>query len=272
MSISDIRAIDVHAHIGTYYRGVDPLLDSLCSGDCGVVQDRAAAAGVEATFVSSLPALMPRGDADPIGGNAGLAQSIQDCPGIYQWVVVDPTKPETFEQATEILESPRCVGVKIHPEEHCYPITEHAERIFSIAAERGAIIQSHSGEENSLPGDFVPFADRYPSVTLIISHLGHSADGDLSHQVRAIAAARHGNMYTDTSSAKSIHRGLLEWAVGEIGSERIMMGTDSPLYDAPMHRGRINGANLPDRDKQMILRENALRIFASTLKDPQASS
>ncbi len=265
MSPQAIRAIDVHAHIGRFAGAATDLLNDLHSGDADMVLDRARAAGVEATFVSPLEALMPRGGGDPLGGNAELAGKISAYPGLYQWVVVDPLTPRTFAQAAEILSSPRCVGIKIHPEEHRYPITEHGEDIFAFAAEHGAVIQSHSGEANSLPIDFVPFANEYPATVLIVSHFGYSTDDDLSRQVRAVEAARHRNIYTDTSSSKSINRGLIEWAVGEIGSDRIFFGTDSPLYDAPMHRGRIDHADISDEDRNRILRGNALRVFGAWL-------
>ena len=266
MSPQTIRAIDVHAHIGRFAGAATDLVNDLHSGDADTVLDRAREAGVEATFVSPLEALMPRGGGDPVAGNAALAGRISSYPSLYQWVVVDPLTPQTFAQAAQILSSPRCVGIKIHPEEHCYPITEHGESIFAFAAEHGAIIQSHSGEANSLPMDFLPFANEYPDTVLIVSHLGFSANDDLGLQVRAVGAARHRNIYTDTSSSKSINRGLIEWAVGEVGSERIFFGTDSPLYDAPMHRGRIDHADISDEDRNRILRGNALRVFSTALK------
>jgi predicted TIM-barrel fold metal-dependent hydrolase len=100
-------------------------------------------------------------------------------------------------------------------------------------------------------------------VTLILAHLGNSgAAGDSAElQVRAIQAARHGNVYADTSSAQSLLPGLIEWAVGEVGAERILFGTDTPLYFAPSQRARIDHADLSDEQKRLILWENARRIL-----------
>lgn len=115
-----------------------------------------------------------------------------------------------------MLALPKCMGIKIHPEEHGYPIARYGRAIFEFAARRQVIIQSHSGEKNSLPADFVKLANDFPQVQLIISHLGCGWDGDLTHQVRAIQQSKHGNVYTDTSSAKSITSNLLEWAVDDL--------------------------------------------------------
>jgi hypothetical protein len=160
-----------------------------------------------------------------------------------------------------MLHLPHCVGIKIHPEEHCYPVREFGDDIFSFAAARRAVVLSHSGERNSLPADLAVFADRFPEVRLILAHLGCGWDDRLDHQVRAIQASRHGNIYCDTSSARSVMPALIEWAVTEIGAGRILYGTDSPLYSAAMQRARIDSAELSDADKQVILRDNAYRLL-----------
>ena len=79
--------------------------------------------------------------------------------------------------------------------------------------------------------------------------------------MRAIQASKHGNVLTDTSSMRSIMSGLIEWAVGEVGAERILYGTDTPCYFAPSQRARIDRADLTDTEKRMILRDNAKRLL-----------
>ena len=80
-------------------------------------------------------------------------------------------------------------------------------------------------------------------------------------QVRAIQESTAGNVYVDTSSARSIMPGLVEWAVSEIGAERILYGTDTPLYSASMQRARIDLADVTDEQKRLILRENAISLL-----------
>ena len=259
--IEAIQAIDVHAHFGPCRGAKFPLTGELMSGEVEVVLERARLANTKFTMVSPTEALMPRLQGDPLSGNAHAAELVAQTQGLLQWVVVDPLKPKTFDQAAELLNRPRTAGIKIHPEEHGYPISDRGKLIFTFAARHGAIVQTHSGEEKSLPADFVKLADAFPEVTLIISHLGCGWDDDLSHQVRAIQQSRHGNLFTDTSSAKSITSGLIEWAVAEIGADHILYGTDSPLYFAPMQRARIDKAEISDSDKRLILHDNAARLF-----------
>lgn len=261
--LHQIPAIDVHGHFGNYIGdGSNPFADTLYSGDAAEVVRRASAANIVLTFVSPLSALKPRFQADAVAGNIEAARIVAQMPGLKQYVVIDPQRAETYAQAAEMLAQPQCVGIKIHPEEHGYPIHEQARPIFEFAAQHGAIILTHSSEQNTLAADFVPWANEFPEVRLILAHIGCGWDGDLTHQVRAIQQSRHGNIFADTSSARSITPGLIEWAVDEVGVDRILFGTDTPLYHAAMQRARIDHADLTDDAKRKILRENAIRLFS----------
>ncbi len=125
-------------------------------------------------------------------------------PALRFWTIVDPSVPESFEQSDELLRHERCAGIKIHPHAHAYEIREHGPALLGFAAERNAVVLAHSGDIGSYPEDFVPFADRYPDIQLILAHLGNSDDGSISRQVEAIERARNGNLWVDTSSARSM--------------------------------------------------------------------
>jgi len=163
-----------------------------------------------------------------------------------------------------MLKSPHCVGIKIHPEEHAYRISDCGDELFSFFEEVDAPVMTHSGCPNSLPAAFVPFANKYPKVRMLLAHLGNGAgdNGKVDLQVRAVQAAEHGNLWVDTSSARSILPGLIEWAVEELGAERLLFGSDTPLYHVALQRTRIEMAEISDEAKRIILRENALKFFS----------
>ncbi|MCH2210251.1 MAG: amidohydrolase family protein [Fuerstiella sp.] len=96
---------------------------------------------------------------------------------------------------------------------------------------------------------------------------GGGAAGDPTLQVRAIQDCRHDNVFVDTSSARSILPGLVEWAVAEIGSERVLFGTDAPLYSTAMQRIRIDSAEITDNQKFDILYRNAERLLGLDSSD-----
>jgi predicted TIM-barrel fold metal-dependent hydrolase len=233
-----------------------------CSAS-GVVERARQQAHVELTIASPLAGLMPRGGSDPVTANEEAAATAASTEGLLQWVIVHPDVPRTFEQAERMLEQEQCVGIKLHPEEHQYPIREHGAAMFELAARHDAVVLVHSGDPLSLPVDFLPWADEFSNITLLLAHLGNGggAAGDPTLQVRAIQASRHGNVLVDTSSARSILPGLVEWAVAEVGAEKILFGTDTPLYSVAMQRARIDQAQISESDKRAILYSNAQRVL-----------
>ena len=120
---------------------------------------------------------------------------------------------------------------------------------------------THSGCPGSFAEDFIGFGNRYPNVPLILAHLGNSVDGNLSRQVCALKRANNGNVYIDTSSAKSINSGLIEWAVSEVGAQHLLFGTDTPLYFAACQKARIEYAEMEEEAKRAILFENAAKLL-----------
>jgi uncharacterized protein len=268
MQSSDIQAIDIHGHYGDYHHDETSLsVKRFMSADTVTVVERARRAGITTTIVSPLSGLLPRGQADAVQANKEAARMVAETDGLLQWVIVHPLQPQTYLQADEMLQQSQCVGIKIHPEEHVYPIREQGKALFEFAARHDAVVLTHSGDPYSHPTDFVEFANAHKNITLILAHLGNGgcASGDTELQVRAIQASRHGNVYVDTSSARSLLPGLIEWAVQEIGADRILFGTDTPLYFTAMQRSRIDHSEITDQEKRLILFENARRIFPDSL-------
>jgi hypothetical protein len=265
MDSREIQAIDVHGHYGPYATPrCHGLINQWMSGDAEEVVERAKTANIELTIVSPLLGLLPRGEADAAEGNDDAERIVPRFKELRQWVIVDPRNPKTYEQAEAALEHPHCVGIKIHGEEHIYYIRDHGDAIFEFAAKHRAVIMAHSGHRHTMPLDFVPFADRYPEAKLILAHLGNNGDcedKDPTHQVRAVQASKHGNVFTDTSSARSILPHLIEYAVSEVGAEKILFGTDTPLYHSCNQRARIDGADFGDDAKRRILRNNAVELL-----------
>ena len=175
-----------------------------------------------------------------------MTQSIDD---LFQWVVIDPRQPELFRQAETLLTLDKALGIKIHSVCHGYSILEYGDAIFSFANDHRATVVMHPDRI----ADMVAFADKYPRMRLVIAHL------DDEEHVEAMAAAKHRNIYTDTSGGASGANHTLEYAVETVGADRIFFGTDG--YSAPFQKGRILLSSISEEDKQKILLQNALREF-----------
>lgn len=255
-----MKAIDVHGHLGLYDLGAATLRDRLMTAGVEVVRRRAQAVDVRLTVVSHIEALAPyRGD--PLRANEKAREAAEQQADIRFWAVLDPRRPETFKQVEALLGHPRCKGVKLHPTWHEYDICDYGEQVFEFAAHHRAVVISHSGCQRAFPEDFVPFANRYPAASLILAHLGNSADGNLSRQVYALKRAESGNIYIDTSSSASLNGALIEWAVGEVGAGHLVFGSDTPLYSVASQKARIEYAEIDEAAKQAILYGNAARLL-----------
>ena len=256
------KAIDVHGHLGDpscfpqtelekeFYR---LSLESL-KRDCKENH-------ITAAFLSPMEAIFPSDEKMLLNANSHMEALSAENDWLYQWVVVDPKFPASYLQAERILRNKKCVGVKIHSDAHGYAIEEFADDIFALCDRTNAVLEAHSGDKMSLPENMIPFADKYPNVKLIVSHLGHGYDGCVDHQIRAIKAAKNGNIYTDVSSARSLLNNLVEWAVEQVTCHKILFGTDTPLHHIPMMKCRIETANLSEQAKKAILYQNAYELF-----------
>ena len=248
-----IRAIDIHSHINHGSR-----FDSRPGSRINKIMlddmwEMYRAANIETMFCSTYASVITA--EETAEENRYLTEIARREKNLYQWVVVDPRSEETFLQAEELLNTEKCVGVKLHPPCHGYTFAEYGDRIFSRLAEHNPILLIHPEME----ADYIlPFANRYPSVTFIMAHMGSFNDED--SYAKAVEGAKHGNVYIDTSGLASYNNRVVEYTVGRVGSEHILFGTDT--YASGFQRGRIAYAMISDEDKYNILRHNAERLFA----------
>ena len=168
---------------------------------------------------------------------------------MYQWVVIDPRQEETYEQAEQMLSHSKVLGIKIHPTYHSYNILDYGDALFSFAERHRAVVLMHPQYISEMP----KYADKYPSMKLIIAHLG-----SMEH-IEAVANAKNGNIFVDTSAGNCNLNSIVEYAVSCVGSEKILFGTDT--YACSYAYPRIALADLPMEDKENILWKNALRLF-----------
>ena len=134
-TIQDLPAIDAHAHYGICDRGPSARLSNFfMSADAATVVARARAANVQWTVVSPLLGLISGSKTNAEAGNDEAVRVVEQTPGLLQWVLLNPLQPRTFDQTRERLVCPKCMGIKIHPEEHGYKIAEQGKALFEFAA------------------------------------------------------------------------------------------------------------------------------------------
>lgn len=182
--------------------------------------------------------------------NEKLAAQVAEDGRVYQWLVLDPRQEILFNQIRKRINDPKVLGIKIHSIGHKYGILEYGDKIFSFADELSCFVLMHPDHIT----DMVAFADKYPNMKLIIAHIHSTLYADV------IAAAKHGNIFADTSGGDSRQNNVIEYTVERVGSEKIFFGTDT--YSAGFQTGRILYSRIGERDKENILYRNAKRCFA----------
>ena len=250
-----IIAIDTHTHINHGHKLDSHTDNKLYDATLPYIRKVTKAADIGKMFCSTFASVLS--DEFVEEENEYMFSLAKETDYLYQWVVLDPRNDITFHQAEKMLQSDKCVGIKLHPVCHKYTLAEYGDKLFSFASEFKAIVQIHPETD----ADYIlPFANRYPDVTFILAHMGSYKDESYAN---AIEFAVNGNVYTDTSGIASSWNKGVEYVVERVGSERILFGTDT--YAPGFQRGRIDYALVSDKDKYNILCGNAQKLFKKWL-------
>jgi uncharacterized protein len=125
-------------------------------------------------------------------------------------------------------------------EQHDLPVLQHSWSQTNIRERR-----FHSD-----PADTAQLAARYPQVRIIMAHLTGCG-------VRGVLEAKpYDNLVLDTSGGAP-EAGLVEFAVEQLGADRVMYGSDWPIRDFPVGVARITGSAVGAADRRKILYDNA---------------
>lgn len=166
-------------------------------------------------------------------------------------------------------------GIKIYPPTGWYPGEERVKAFWKEANDMDLAVVTHSGaswgplqEERSRPIHMKPILDKYPDLRLVIAHLGGMYRKDTYEM-----APDYPNLYSDCSalqgwlpSEPGVVVDRLKEAINKIGADRIMFGSDWPLFDLnyPYEQWCHFMKEQPycdDVTKEKVLGQNAKRIF-----------
>lgn len=135
------------------------------------------------------------------------------------------------------------------------PVMEAAER-------HGVVVLQHAWSMTNIrqrsfhtdPEDAALLAQRFPNVRIIMAHLTGCG-------VRGVLAVKScDNLVVDTSGAAP-EEGIVEYAVEQLGADRVLYGSDVPVRDFAVALARITGARLDAATKRKILRDNARTLL-----------
>ena len=101
-------------------------------------------------------------------------------------------------------------------------------------------------------------ADSFPECTFIVAHLGAHADEDLNVKFALLARERE-NVYLDTSWVD--HYWRMADVVRICGPDKLIFGSDAPLYHPLVELTKIKILRLPPEDEAKILGGNIAKLL-----------
>jgi predicted TIM-barrel fold metal-dependent hydrolase len=183
----------------------------------------------------------------------------------FGFAYLNPNHPdESLKELDRCVANGPLVGVKLWVARKCSDA--QIDPIIARAAELKAVIFQHTwfkvggnlaGE--STPSDIAQLATRHPGVPLVCGHSG----GDWELGIRAVRA--HKQIFISTGGFDPT-AGYIEMAVRELGPERVIYGSDIGGRSFASQLAKVQGADISDAAKQMILGGNLQRLLAPILK------
>lgn len=244
-----LRIFDAHAHIGNgeynaAYLCTLPLKENL---------RLSRSIGINAIAASSFLALVGKG----IEGNEALMAACGQYPEeLFAYLYYDPNIGEPLlKQIDRYRKHPNFIGVKIHPREAKTSIeTDAFDPLYAYCEEKGILILCHTWEterENN-PVCFGPVLRRFPTLKLLIGHMGGTYRGCMD----SIALAeQYENVYLDING--SIYSQIwIEELAKMAPAEKLIFSTDQMFNDPRIVVGRVLLSDLSDALKRKILCEN----------------
>jgi predicted TIM-barrel fold metal-dependent hydrolase len=192
-------------------------------------------------------------------------------PMLIPFISVSPTmKGRTMIEELEHKYNWGMKGLKFHPvAQEFAPDDERMWPVYEWMTKHDLPITTHSGfnvDGKSMFGEperWIPVLEEFSDLKLILAHMG-GGSWDMSIEI----ADRFPQVMFDTAIAISYidspttldDEGAVD-LIRTIGSERILFGSDYPWINPKKDIGRINGLNISDNDKKLILGKNAERLF-----------
>jgi uncharacterized protein len=203
--------------------------------------------------------------------NDAIAEAITRSPRLKGLVRVDPNL-----EADAVAELDRGVhqlglrGLFLHPWEETFRINDpRLDPLLTRCAELNLPVLIATGypwvSEAAQVGDL---ARRFPSLSIVMTHGGQINISGLGQADALETLRRHRNVSIETSGV--YRQDFLQDVATEIGADRVLFGSNSPLMDPRMEVARARWADVPAESRALILGGNAQRIFKLDSSAPRS--
>lgn len=247
---SSCMIIDMHGHMGAYAAISFPL----CAPERMVREmDRRGVAFLLFSHHASLFV--------PEAGNRPAVEAVRRFPSHFlAYWAVNPHHTRGDRELAEMASCrDACCGFKFHPDFHATPLTHDRYRPFWEYAEaEHLIVLSHTWAGSPFCGErqVAAAAAKYPHVPFIVGHSLHGAWAEMVSIAREFPS-----VWIDVCALPD-ERKVVDYLYTQLGSKRILFGTDFPWFSYPYYIGAVLDSDIPDDDLRDIFYRNAARLLA----------
>ena len=186
---------------------------------------------------------------------------------IYWYIVYDPNCPQkSIDIIKENKDKINFAGVKIHPVIHETELNDKTYfPLWEYAIENDIIILSHTwspytdNPKQSLSNPLLleSVIGKFGELKIILGHSG----GKVSFYDEVINFVKEfENVYMDFSG-DTFYPPVFRKVIDNIGSNRVLFGTDMPMIDIRYHIINIFKADLAEEERENIFYNNAAKLF-----------
>jgi predicted TIM-barrel fold metal-dependent hydrolase len=203
---------------------------------------------------------------DFVEGNAELAEVVSEHQSLYGYVYINMHYPElSLAEIEKYLGSDKFVGVKYNGEiSRAAACAEENDPIFDLVEGKyGKPLLLHTWGlpehgnvmAYSLPAQALELALKHPRLKIIMGHMGGPEWMSAIH-----AAQKADNLFLDTCASYADYD-KVGTAVEMLGADRVMFGSGMTECNPFLQKGAVLDAEITNREKEMVLYENAQRLF-----------
>jgi predicted TIM-barrel fold metal-dependent hydrolase len=259
------RIIDSHCHVypdkiaqkasdatATFYE-LPPSLD----GRISTLLEHGERAGIEHFIVQSV-ATTPK---QVSSINNFIAQAVAESGGRFTGLgTLHPDSEDMKADVDEII-ALGLKGVKLHPDIQKVKLDDpRMHKMYELCEGRLPMLL-HTGDcryDNSNPNRLIPILEKYPSLTVIGAHFGGwSIWEEATKQLYT-----YKNFLVDCSSSLyAISKEKAKELILAYGTDRVLFGTDYPLWTPEEEIERFMSLDLTDEQREDILYNNTAKLF-----------
>ncbi len=165
----------------------------------------------------------------------------------------------------KIAEVDRCLGmglkgIKLHPDTQMFNVDdERMLEMYDYLQDKAPVL-FHCGDyryDYSHPRRIAKICKMFPHLTVIGAHFGGYSVWDEAYEY-----LKDLNCMLDTSSSSALmEEGMFERLIKAYGADRLLFGTDFPMWDSKEELERFLSVSLTDGEREKILWANGAKLL-----------